>query len=480
MLRSLRSRLILSHTLPLLISTPLVGIILTYFVETQVMLPSMTSSLTNSAVLTAKLLANQPATLKSAAAAAAFVEEVTPLLSARLMLLDAHGRLIASSNTEDSPRLGIPFTDPWLEQALNGKFASRIIYSNSPGTDAIQVWMPVLNSKGEVVAVLNLSRQLENVLGDFLRLRLIIALALLAGLLLGVTMGWRLAVSLELPLGRLTSDVNLLASGAILKRLPESGPDEIRSLSRSVNLLSTRLQDMEQSRRHLLANLVHEVGRPLGAIRSAVHALISGADQQPELRLQLLEGIALQTQGLERLLDDLTRLHDQALGALEMRRVPTNLSGWLQKALVPWQAAAKAKGLEWAVYDPGLPRLDVDPDRLTQALGNLLSNAIKFTPQGGRVEVRARAASGQVCLEVQDSGPGLDDQERERIFTPFFRGSQGQRFPRGMGLGLSIAREIIAAHGGELKVQSAGAAGTCFALCLPLPDAPPSNSAGQA
>jgi two-component system sensor histidine kinase BaeS len=478
MFRSLRSRLILSHTLPLLISTPLVGIVLIYFLETKVMIPSMTASLTNSAVLTAKLLANRPAALKSRAGAAAFVQEVSPLLSTRLMLLDAHGRPIASSDVDDSPRLGIPLTDPWLEQALNGKFASHVTYSSSLGSEAVEVWMPVINNHGEVVAVLNLSRQLNDVLADFLRLRLIIALVLLAGLLLGIIVGWRLAVSLESPLKRLTSDVDLLASGADLRHLPESGPDEIRSLSRSVNQLSARLQDMEQSRRHLLANLVHEIGRPLGAIRSAVHALASGADQQSALRSQLLQGIDMQTHGLERLLDDLTRFHDRSLGALEIKCVPTDLSAWLQQAAAPWQAAAKAKGLEWDVRDPGLPQVNIDPDRLAQALGNLLSNAIKFTPEGGRVEVRARINGGRICLEVQDNGPGLDEEERERVFAPFYRGSQGKRFPRGMGLGLSIAKDIALAHGGDLTILSTGSSGTAFALYLPIPETGPHPASG--
>jgi signal transduction histidine kinase len=109
----------------------------------------------------------------------------------------------------------------------------------------------------------------------------------------------------------------------------------------------------------------------------------------------------------------------------------------------------------------------MDPDRMAQALGNILSNAIKFTPPGGKVSVTVNHAAGRFSMQVTDSGPGIPHEERDRIFQPFYRGSQGKRIVEGMGLGLSIAREIVVAHGGDIRVDDSPAAGSSFILEIP-------------
>ncbi|HMN62877.1 MAG TPA: ATP-binding protein, partial [Anaerolinea sp.] len=115
----------------------------------------------------------------------------------------------------------------------------------------------------------------------------------------------------------------------------------------------------------------------------------------------------------------------------------------------------------------GLPVIQADPIRLGQAVGNLLSNAIKFTPAGGKVTVTSGAGGQEVWLRVTDSGPGIPADEQEKIFTPFFRGGQGKRFTEGMGLGLSIARDLVQAHGGRLELVSAPGEGSQFTIYLP-------------
>ena len=118
--------------------------------------------------------------------------------------------------------------------------------------------------------------------------------------------------------------------------------------------------------------------------------------------------------------------------------------------------------------EPDLPSVMMDDNRMAQALGNILSNAIKFTPAGGSVSTMLTLQDGQLSIRVTDSGPVIPEGEREKIFEPFYRGSQGRRIVEGMGLGLSIAREIIQAHGGEIKVESTPGSGTSFILQLPV------------
>jgi two-component system sensor histidine kinase BaeS len=172
---------------------------------------------------------------------------------------------------------------------------------------------------------------------------------------------------------------------------------------------------------------------------------------------------------LAHLLDDLSGLHDQVLGTLELHRRPISLSEWLTHILPPWREAAQAKRLKWKASIPAsLPTIDADSDRLAQVLGNLLSNAIKYTPPHGTVTLSAGVEKQEAWIQVGDTGPGISPEEQERIFAPFYRSQQGRRFPQGMGLGLSIAYALVAAHGGRLELDSSPGLGSSFTVWLPL------------
>jgi signal transduction histidine kinase len=240
-------------------------------------------------------------------------------------------------------------------------------------------------------------------------------------------------------------------------------------LLQAFNTLVERLRTLEQNRRQLLANLVHEIGRPLGALHSAVQALMGGADEDTSLRQELLAGMDEELGRLRHLLDDLARLHDQVLGTLELHRQPVALGDWLPRLLAPRGAAARDKGLHWEVVIPAdLPTLEIDRDRLGQAVGNLVSNATKYTPPKGTVSISAGVENGQVWIRVSDTGPGIAPKEQVHIFTPFYRGRSARRFPQGMGVGLSIARNLAIAHGGRIEVKSAPGQGSDFTLWIPV------------
>jgi signal transduction histidine kinase len=121
-----------------------------------------------------------------------------------------------------------------------------------------------------------------------------------------------------------------------------------------------------------------------------------------------------------------------------------------------------------------LPVVEIDPDRLAQVLGNLLSNAIKYTPEG-TVSVEAFVQDDELTITVGDTGIGIPPSEQEQIFEPFYRSQRDRRFPQGMGLGLSIARDLVLAHGGRLDVESAAGRGSRFSIRLPLPTPRPDS-----
>jgi two-component system sensor histidine kinase BaeS len=469
MLGTLRRRFILSHILPLLVTLPLMGIALIYVLETRVLLDGLTQELRGQVLLVSDIARTNPAIWSDAQAASAFADELALHLTARVMLLSPDERLLASSDPADARRVGQHIDVADWSQILQGATVVRSSYSQGMHTDVVDAYSAVPGSNGQVVGVVRLSHQLVTVFERFLRLRYLIAGVLLGGLILGAATGWVLALNMERPLSDATDAVGRLASGEPLTVLPERGPEEIHRLLHSVNTVVDRLRSAEEARRQLLANLVHELGRPLGALGSAIHALVRGAAEDEELRQELLVGMNEEIGHLQRLLDDLAGLHDQAFGTLELNRRTTEMDKWLTHTLPTWRESALAKGLRWrASIPPSLPALCVDSDRLGQALGNLLNNAIKYTPVHGTVSVDAGVKGDKFWVRVSDTGPGITQEEQERIFSPFYRSQADRRFPQGMGLGLSIARDLVAAHGGWLELDSTLGVGSRFTISLPL------------
>ena len=187
---------------------------------------------------------------------------------------------------------------------------------------------------------------------------------------------------------------------------------------------------------------------------------------------QLLEdlttGMDDQAARLQHLLEDLAHLHDQVLGTLEMEYQQLEFSEWLPKVLRPWQEAAQDKHLTWQTDIPAdLPEISADPNRLASVVENLVSNAIKYTHSGGMVSISAGVEGEELLIRVKDNGSGIAPEEQQKVFEPFYRGNQGRRFKQGMGLGLSIARDLVEAHGGRISLESEPGEGSQFTIHLP-------------
>ncbi|HRO24980.1 MAG TPA: HAMP domain-containing sensor histidine kinase, partial [Promineifilum sp.] len=190
----------------------------------------------------------------------------------------------------------------------------------------------------------------------------------------------------------------------------------------SVNTLAARLRSLEEMRRRSFANIVHELGRPLGAVLAAIEVLRGSAGADPAIREELLAGVQKELTSLEPLLDDMSQLHAEATGNIRLDRQPVALSDWLHEVVPPWREAVLARELTWVVeIPPDLPEANIDPRRMSQVIGNLLSNAVKYTESGG-IAVYATSTAGEVAISVADTGPGIAAGDRLRVFDPFFRG----------------------------------------------------------
>ncbi|HTP08972.1 MAG TPA: HAMP domain-containing sensor histidine kinase, partial [Anaerolineae bacterium] len=368
----------------------------------------------------------------------------------------------------DADRIGQPLDLPDWPRVLSGEIVTHQDYSRRLQADITDVLLPVRQPAGQLSGVVRLSYQLTSVYQQFTALRWLVVGVLIVGLLMGAAVGWILALNLQRPIEQLTQAVDQLASDQPSTVLPEPQPEEFALLVRAFNSLAERLHSLEEARHQLLANMVHELGRPLGALQSGVEALRGGAAEDPALRRELLTGIDTEIRRLRRLLDDLSRHYDQALGPLELNSRAIELNDWLMLVLIPWREAAERKGLQWAITASDEPiTIEIDPDRLAQAVGNLISNAIKYTPAGGSISIAVEREPTAALIHVTDTGPGISPDDQAHLFEPFYRGHTARRFQQGMGLGLTIARDLVVAHGGRLELASTLGQGSRFTIWLP-------------
>lgn len=469
-MKSFRSQLILSHLLPLIIVLPVLGLIFITIVESQILLVNVVDDLRRTAVTVAAQAATEPIVWQDNAQAQAFVEQFRANLQREIVLLTPAGSNAAPQAASNASGLS-PLTANDLSVLQSGQPLIKSQYSLSLTDTQAEAFAPVLDAQRVVVGIVQVTDRLGDVYQSFQRIRNLVILALLGALVVAIALAWWLAQRTERRLQGVTQAVEQVADGhAPTPALtPETAPREFRGVLQAVQALSDRLKSSEEIRKRLLANLVHELGRPLASLQAAIHALQQGAAQDPALRDDLLHGMDDQVERLKPLLDNLARLYKQSIGPAELQREPIGLCAWLPQMLITWQAAAQAKGLQWQLEIPAdLPPVSIDPNQLAQVIGNLVANAIQYTPAGGRLSIEAGLAIDRVWMAVEDTGSGIAPEDCAHIFDPFYRGGRGQRFPQGMGLGLAIARDIARAHGGDITVQSTVGQGSRFTIDLPL------------
>lgn len=467
--RSLKGRFVTSHLLPLLITVPLVAIALLYLIETQILLTDMSTDLGTQAELIAQIAQMQasPDLWINPNEAQIFVAQVNDKgMVGEVVLRAPSGTVLAETNEGSLLTPEFEALSQQIQTLASGEVVIMVSYDLSqPG---VQVFAPVLDVNEQLVGIVQVVDSLGTVTERLAVLGRYVLIVLALQLLLGGGIGFALALRLERPITRSTTAVIDLAQGHYVDPpLREMGTTELKALSLSVNDLSERLRILEETRRRSLANLVHEIGRPLGAIKAAISVLLDGADEDPTLRQELLSGISFEVERIQPHLDDLTQLHGNVTGEIHLEKEIINLNEWLPSILLPWRAAAQDKGLNWTTsIHEDLPSLNIDPKKIAQALGNLMSNAVKYTPEGGTVWITAVSTTTTVQISVEDNGPGIAPNEEQRIFEPFYRSTEQRRFPQGLGLGLSIAKDSIEAHDGTLTYEENPKGGSKFTITL--------------
>lgn len=230
----------------------------------------------------------------------------------------------------------------------------------------------------------------------------------------------------------------------------------------------TEIRRLEEVRRDFIANLSHELKTPLTAIRGYAETLLEDKEQDLERIQQQLAVIFRHSRQLEHLMENLLNLSRIESGKDEISLEPVPLRTFVDHLLERFQAQAKVKEIELSNQIREEELLKADPSKLNQMLGNLVDNALKYTPEKGRVRIEGSARPGFYELAVEDTGPGIPEGERERIFERFYRLDKSRtRLSGGAGLGLAIVKHLAELHGGRVSAASGAGPGARFEISLP-------------
>ena len=244
--------------------------------------------------------------------------------------------------------------------------------------------------------------------------------------------------------------------------------DELAQLALSFNQMAATLEMTETRRRELIGNVAHELRTPLASIKGYMEGLMDGV---VPAEAGTFQKIYREADRLQRLLNDLQELSRVEAGALELNLRPASVPQLVQAVTERLGRQFEEKGVALETDVPSdLAAVRADEDRIGQVLLNLVGNALQYTPAGGRVRLRARDEGGKVHLMVEDTGIGIAAEHLPNIFTRFYRVDKSRsRAGGGSGIGLTIAKHLVEAHGGRIQAASAGIGqGSTFSLTLPV------------
>ena len=346
--------------------------------------------------------------------------------------------------------------------------AEALVLSESEGWDLQRLETASLSlTDGTLVQVGKSTDSREDLLARF---RAVLGLVTLAVVFVALTGGFIVTRSAIRPIRRLTRAVaRIISTGRTDERVPLSGDgtdDAIDELTRLFNAMLDKIEGLVTAMRGALDNVSHDLRTQLTRLRGTAEMALVSTPDLDRYRDALADCVEESDHVLV-MLNTLIDISEAESGAMHLHREPVRLSDVVARAADLYRDVADAKGVVLTAHTP----IDVvvvgDGTRLAQVAANLIDNALKYTRAGGRVDVEVLAAGDRARLTVRDTGIGIRPDELPRIWDRLFRGDTS-RAERGLGLGLSLVKAVVEAHGGTVEVESAPGKGSVFTISLPL------------
>jgi signal transduction histidine kinase len=372
-----------------------------------------------------------------------FAVQMGTLYGRHIVLTDSNGRVVADSQEE---LLGRQYSSELPGKPLRQLYGGSIIgtlYISPVETDPTSV--------GSLTKSINRFLFFGGVL------------AIIVAIIVTIVMTRRISR----PIHALTMAAKRLGQGDFSQRVQYQGKGEMGDLAQTFNSMADSLERAELLRRNLVTDVAHELRTPLSNIRGQLEAI---GDRLMKPDVHTLSSIYGEAVLLSRLIDDLQELTLAEAGKVKLVRQEVDIVTLVRQTADTIRPLAAAKGI---VLDVDLPdqvlHCDVDSHRIGQVLRNLLDNAMTHTPEGGTIIAAVEHVDGEMKVSVTDTGEGIPDEDLPNVFERFYRVDKSRsRATGGTGLGLTISRRLVEAHGGKIAVQSEPGKGSCFSFTIPL------------
>ncbi|MGG1519513.1 ATP-binding protein [Paenibacillus oryzisoli] len=358
-----------------------------------------------------------------------------------------------------------PVRQAWLEKVLSGNpVTTRGIFAQNSSVKMLIVGRPV-QQDNRVVGAIFLYTPLVNIQGTIKEINRAIFVSALVVALLAVAGLYFASRHFVKPILHMSRTAEALATGDFGDRVPVRGKDEIASLAGSLNRMAGKLQKVEEGRKQFLSEISHELRTPLTTIRASLQGITDGV-VDPQDAKEYIEVSLQETLRLSRLVEDLLELSSFEEKKVKLNLADVDIPELAGLVVTQLTMKAKAKGIELHAASDGTYMARADRDRLRQVLINLLDNAINHIPEGSQAGIRIRVLRQERWIEVWDNGPGIPQEKLPHLFDRFYKADES-RNRTGAGLGLTICKHIVDAHGGAIQVESGLQAGTIFKIFLP-------------
>jgi signal transduction histidine kinase len=388
------------------------------------------------------------------------IEQTSKEIRARVIVVDATGIVVNDSNKTDLKKT---LVTPEILQALQGKDKAEkkegnLIYAAASVTD-----------QDKVIGAVMISASIEDIykLVDTIRNQLYL-LTIVTSMVIGILSFFASGVITK-PLKRLLKGIQKMTEGHFDQKIDLKGKDEIAELGTAFNHMSERILVMDDSRQEFVSNVSHELKTPLSSIKVLTESLLFQENVPEEMYKEFFQDINSEIDRLNNIINDLL-----TLVKLDQREIPMivqniNLNKLIQDILKRLHPLAKQNKMELIYESFRDVNAEIDEVKLTLAISNLVENGIKYTPEEGSVRVIVDADHQNAFITVKDTGIGIPEEERAKIFQRFYRVDKTRdRETGGTGLGLSITYRTILLHHGSIKVISKEQEGSEFIVRIPL------------
>jgi signal transduction histidine kinase len=389
----------------------------------------------------------------------------------RLTILDSQGTPLYDTQVDAS---AIP--NQWeqveVQAALAGSEQHDIRVDPAVGDELLYVAAPV-EHEGELYGVVQLSIPTQAMWAQIRQTWLSLLVTALVVLIITVVVSLWLAKGILEPIRALQQAAGRMAAGGLEQRIKVDRSDELGRLGQSFNLMAARLQRLVEQQEDFVANASHELRTPLTTIKLRVEALLGGARHDPAIAERFLSEMESELDRLSHLIDDLLTLSQVEVGLETLKLEKVDLPLLLGEAMATFWPRAEAVGVTLTMdAPPQLPPVKASSPQIRQVIDNLLDNALQYSSSGGLVTVSCRPANGHIAVSVTDTGQGIPAEDLPHVFERFYRAdkfhSRSSRSGNTGGLGLSIVRSIVGAHGGEVSIDSQEGKGTTVRFTLPV------------